>query len=310
MNPGVKIFAPATVANVSVGYDIMGFAIDNMGDEVIAREGTGKGIQIKRITGDGKKLPRDPMKNTASYSAYKLLEFLGEPDFPLEMEITKRMPLCSGLGSSAASAVAGVVAANYIIGSKLSKEELLKFAVMGEELVDQAWHADNIAPSLFGNWILIRDNASLDIVHLPVPRGIYVVIIHPHILIKTIDSRRVVPKQIELSQHITQAGNLASFVSSMYSNDFKLMKRALHDNIIEPHRASLIPHFEILKEMCLVNDALGFGISGAGPSMFCLCTSTIIAERIQERVEAFYELKMEECDIFITKINRTGAFKH
>lgn len=308
MKKTAHIFAPATVANVSVGFDILGFAIDHLGDEIIAQKGSQAGVQITGITGDGGKLPLAAAHNTAGYAAMKFLESIGEADYPLSLEIHKKMPLQSGLGSSAASAVAGVMAANEVIGAGKSKDELLRFAVMGEELVDGAWHADNIAPSLYGGFTLIRDNPSLDIIHLPAPTQLVALIIHPHHHIETKESRGVLSDQVALPQHIIQNGNTAAFISSLYTGDLALMKRALQDVIITPQRKHLIPEFAASQDIALAEDAIGFGISGAGPSMFCLCEKEAQAERIQEKIAAHFADQHMACDLFISPINLKGAF--
>jgi len=308
MSKEIKVFAPASVANVSVGFDIIGFAIEHLGDDIIARRAKTNGVTISKITGDGKKLPLEALKNTAGYAAIKFLESIGESGFPMEMEIHKKMPLKSGLGSSAASAVAGVMAANEIIGAGKSKDELLKFAVMGEELVDGAWHADNVAPSLFGNIVLIRDNKSLDLVHLPVPDDLYVLLIHPHQEIETKESRGVLSDHVSLVNHVQQNGNTAAFIVSLFNNDFALMRRSLQDIIVEPQRKHLIHGFDSIRKIAMDQDAIGFGISGAGPSMFCFCKNKEQAELVQGEIKKYFFELSKECDLFVSKINRRGAF--
>ena len=307
MKPGIKVFAPASVANVAVGFDILGFALESPGDEVIIREGKDKGLIIKEIRGAKGKLPYDVLKNTAGYSAIKLLEFLGETDRPLEMEIHKKMPFGSGLGSSAASAVAGVYAVNELLQTGLTKMELLRFAVEGEQIADGAFHADNVAPSLLGGMILIRDNDTLDVKKLHIPHGLSAVVIYPHILVLTRDSRSVLKDVVSLKDMIKQQGNLASFIASMYTSDFELMKRSLQDIVIEPQRSHLIPHFHLAKEMALKCGAIGFSISGAGPSMFALCDNSFIAREIGDKISLIYKEAKIECNVFVSRINHEGA---
>lgn len=306
---GLKVFAPATVANVAIGYDILGFAIDEPGDEVIISHGKKKGLHISKITGCQKKLPLDIHKNCAGYAAYKLLEYLGETERPLEIELHKKMGLGTGMGSSAASSVAGVMAVNEFLGNPLTKRELLPFAVLGEQLADGAYHADNVAPSLLGGVVLIRDNESLDVHKIHVPKGIYITMIHPDIEILTRDSRAVLSDQVSLKQMIAQTGNIAGFIIGMNNSDFNLIQRSLTDHVIEPQRAQLIPLFYTLKEMALTEGALGFSISGAGPSMFAFCNNSLIAENIMLKTKEIYSAAKIKCHAFVTKINNEGAIR-
>ena len=304
----VKVWAPASVANVAVGYDILGFAIDGPGDEVLVRRGKEKGLKIVEITGAKGKLTLDPEKNTAGYSALRLLEHLGASDEPLEMTIRKKMPFGSGLGSSAASAVGGVFAVNELLRTGLTKREILKFAVEGEQIADGAWHADNVAPSLLGGMVLIRDNESLDVHKLYIPKGLQAVVIYPHVEVLTKDSRNILKPTVELEQHIHQSGNLGGFLIGMYNSDFDLIQRSLEDLIIEPQRASLIPGFFEMKQIALDQGALGFSISGAGPSMFALCNNSLVAENIVEEAIKLYSAKKLKIQTFLSPINNEGAY--
>lgn len=306
---GIKVFAPASVANIAVGYDILGLALDRPGDDLIVRKGSKDGLSISKIT-KGKGLPTEVEKNTAGMAAKKLLEFLGESKRPIEIELHKNMALGTGLGSSAASAVAGAFGVNTYLGSPLSKSEILQFAVAGEQVADGAWHADNVAPSLFGGIILIRDNASLDWKRVYVPEGLRIVLISPHIRILTRESRAILKAEISLENHISQSGNLASFIAAMYTSDFNLLRRSLKDHIIEPQRKKLIPHFDDLKNLAMAEGALGFSISGAGPTMFALCENTFIAENIVEKSRAFYKNKKLGHTVFQSGINLQGAIKY
>jgi homoserine kinase len=310
MSNAIKVFAPASVANVAVGFDILGFALEKPGDEIIVREGKEPGLKITQITGAKNKLPLDVMKNTAGYSAMRLLQHIGEADRPLEMEIHKKMPFGSGLGSSAASAVGGVYAVNEFCKTGLSKYDILRYAVEGEELADGAFHADNVAPSLLGGMVLVRDNATLDVKKLHVPTGLNVVVIYPHIEILTKDSRGILKPEVPFKDVILQTGNLASFVAAMYTSDFDLMRRSLQDVIVEPQRARLIPRFYDVKEMALKEGCLGFSISGAGPSMFALCDNSHLAETIGEKARLIMKEQKIEADVFLSKINLEGAFRY
>lgn len=309
MKQGLKVFAPASVANVAVGYDILGFAIQDIGDDVLVRSGSEPGLSLHRIV-KNKGLSTNVLKNTASFSAYKLLEHLGKLDEPIEMELIKNMAIGTGLGSSASSAVAGVFAVNEFMGQPLSKKELLPFATEGEQLADGSFHADNVAPSLLGGVILIRDHHPLDIIRLPSPTGFKILIVHPNIEILTKTSRSVLSEQVSLDKHIKQSGNLAGFVAALYRSDWDLLGRSINDVIIEPQRSSLIPYFDQIKKIALDSGVLGFSISGAGPSMFGLCYNSITAERAQENIMSFYRQKKLEANIFITEIDNEGARKY
>ena len=310
MSASIKVFAPASVANVAVGFDILGFALEKPGDEIIVRPGKEKGLRITTITGAQNKLPLEVAKNTAGYAALRLLQHLGEEDCPIEMEIHKKMPFGSGLGSSAASAAGGVFAVNSYLKTGLSKAEILRFAVEGEQIADGAFHADNVAPSLLGGLIMIRDNETLDFKKIHVPPGLFVAVIYPHITVLTRDSRAILAPDVSLKTVIRQSGNLAGFISSMYTADFDMMRRSLEDLIIEPQRAALIPGFYELKEMSLKTGCLGFSISGAGPSMFALCDNSHLAEEICTKATGILAGKKIKSDTFLSKINLEGAFRY
>ncbi len=304
-----KCFAPATVANVAVGYDVLGFAIEDLGDEIIIREGSEKGLVIKSIYGN-KKLSKDITKNVAGYSAFKLMQHLGIEDMPIEIDLYKKMPIGTGLGSSAASAVVGAFAVNAYLDWPADNKEVLRCATLGEELADGSFHADNVAPSLYGGFVLIRDNPSLDIVGLPTIPGLKAVVIYPHVQVLTKDSRDILSDTVSLKNHVAQSGNIAAFIAAMYKSDLDLLGRSLQDLVIEPQRAQLIPHFYAMKELALSAGALGFSISGAGPSMFALCANSVIADKIEEQATKLYMDQSIEVTIYNSKINLTGAKKY
>ncbi len=305
----VRVFAPATVANLAVGYDVLGLCLDQPGDEVVIKEGTSPGLKITTITGDKGLLPYEVESNTASHAALRLLEDLGLTTMPVEMEIHKKMGMGTGLGSSAASAVAGVYAMNAFLDEPMSKAALLRYAVEGEAQADGAYHADNVAPSLFGGIVLIRSNTQLDYIELPVPEKLVLAMIYPHIEILTSESRAILKATVELNQMVKQTGNIAAFTASLFNNDYNLMSRSLEDLVIEPQRAKLIPEFEQVKEIALHSGALGFSISGAGPSMFALCHDHDIAEKIAQMSKSHFDNKGIGADCFISKINTTGAIQ-
>lgn len=306
---GLKVFAPASVANLAVGYDILGLAINGPGDEVIFRPGTEPGMRIVNIHNHKGKLPKELLKNTVGVAAHEVWKAAGSPDISLDIEIFKKMPIGTGMGSSAASAAAGAYGMNLYLLEPFTKKELLPFAVTAEKMADGSYHADNVAPALLGGVVLIRENASLDFVRLPVPRGLKVVLIYPPVEVLTKESRAILSNEVSLDKHILQSGNLAAFVSAMYTSDFDLIQRSLKDLIIEPQRAQLIPHFYDIKKIALEAGALGFSISGAGPSMFALTNNSLVSEAIKEKALAFYKSHNIEATVHLSDINSDGAIK-
>lgn len=310
MNPGIKVFAPASVANVAVGFDILGFALDKPGDEIIVRfSDQVKGLKITLITGAKGKLPYDIKKNTAGYAAWTMLKHLGEEERGIEMEIHKKMPFGSGLGSSAASAAAGVMAINELLRRPLTKREMLHFAVLGEQIADGAYHADNVAPSLMGGMLLIRNNKDLDVHRLPLPKGLYATVVYPYVKILTKDARDVLSATVSLSKTIEQTGNIGGFIIGMFNSDFELISRSLNDVIVEPQRAKLIPHFYEVKEAALKAGALGCSISGAGPSIFALSQNSLIAEEVGEAMKRIFFDNNIDLELYTSSINQEGAIK-
>lgn len=309
MNKEVRVFAPATVANVAVGFDILGFAINRPGDEIVARFNPEiKGLRITKITGTGDKvLPLEVEKNTAGVAAQRLLEHLGAAEKGIELEIHKRMPFGSGLGSSAASAAGAVVAVNELLGAPLSRASLLYFAVLGEEVADGSFHADNVAPSLVGGITLIRSNSSLDIHHLPVPENLQVAVVHPDIEILTRDARAVLSDTVPLKTAILQMGSLASFITALYTNDLPLLGRSLHDYIIEPQRKQLIKGFDDVQKAALDCGALGCSISGAGPSVFALCDSGYLAQAAGQAMQDAFAAHGVTSQLYVSPINQEGV---
>jgi homoserine kinase len=307
MEKEVRVFAPATVANVAVGFDILGFALNAPGDEIVARRTEQPGIHIKTITGDGGKLPYEVERNTAGFAAQRLLEQLGEEAIGIELEIHKKMPFGSGLGSSAASAAAGVMAVNALLGMPVSKLDTLHCAVLGEQIADGAYHADNVAPSLLGGVILIRSNEGLDVHSLPVPEELHAAVVYPHVSILTKDARDVLSPSTTLKQSIQQCGNLAGLMVGLYESDYALIGRSLEDAIIEPQRAKLIPHFAEVKQAALDSGALGCSISGAGPSVFALCRGAASAKTVAAAMGAAFSKHDIPNDCYASPINREGA---
>lgn len=307
MSSGIKVFAPASVANLACGYDVLGLALEKPGDEIILRKSETKGLKITSITGADRPLPKDIDKNTAGVAAVSLLEHIGMQDIGIEMEIHKKMPSGSGLGSSAASAAAAVWGINNLLHLGMTKRELLPFAVLGEQSADGAFHADNVAPSLMGGIIFIRDNVTLDLFKLPYIQGLYLAMVHPALTILTKDARSIIAPDVTLQQHIQQSGNLAAFILATYTSDINLLYRCLNDVIIEPQRASLIPHFYEVKDAAKQKGAIGCSISGAGPSIFALCDNSLIAEEAAKAMADVFIKNKIEATYFTSKINHEGA---
>lgn len=300
----IRVFAPATLANLGCGYDVLGVAIDGPGDEILIRKDSSKkGLSIKCITGDQGRLPLDIQKNTASIAAQSVLDKL-DIDESFELEIHKKMPFGSGLGSSAASAVGGAFAMNQILGAPLERHELLYAAMQGEQTASKAWHADNVAPGLLGGFCLVRDNTTLDIVSLPSPDDLWFTVIYDSkIEILTSEARERVPTQVSTKIATTQAGHLGAFIASLYQQDYELLKRSVVDHIAEPKRRGLIPKFEYYQDKALIAGALTFGISGSGPSLFAICHGEIAANKV---AHAFRDEKVET---YISRINTKGVIQ-
>lgn len=302
----IRTFAPATVANVGCGFDIFGFAIDSIGDEVVLRLCDKPGITIKKITGDEGKLPLDPEKNTAGVAIKAFLKYINSNQ-GIEIDLHKGMPLGSGLGSSAASAVAAVFGANFLLGNLLKREELLKFALEGERIASGEAHADNIAPSLLGGFNIVRSYNPLDIIKISTPNNLLVTIVHPSIEIRTEDARKVLKEFISLRDAVTQWGNIAGFVVGLMEEDYELIAHSMQDVVAEPVRSSLIPGFKKVKESALEAGALGCSISGSGPSIFALSTSEIAAEKVGKAMQSEFEALNIKSDLYISRINKEGA---
>lgn len=305
MEKSIKAFAPATVANVGCGFDVLGFAVESPGDEVeVILTNTNK-IEILSIEGDEGLLPLDIEKNTVSLVIREYLEALGSSQ-GVAIKLKKGMPLKSGLGSSAASSVVGVWALNKLLDSPMTDKQLLKFAMEGERLACGSAHADNVAPALLGGFVLVRSYEPLDIIELPTPSKLYATIIHPHIEVKTKDARNILRKEIPLSKSVEQSGNLAGFIYGLMTDDYDLLGRSLKDVIVEPIRSILIPGFYDVKNAAINCGALGCSISGSGPSIFALSDSESTARKISDSMTKVYDELNIESEVFISKVNQVG----
>jgi homoserine kinase len=306
MAASIRVYAPATVANVAAGFDILGFAVHAPGDEVVARNRGPSGVRITGVTGGGGSIPVDPARNTAGVSVRCLLERTGHRA-GIELELHKRMPSGSGLGSSAASAVAAVVAANELLGLNLKREELLPFAMEAERVACGTAHADNAAPALLGGFVLIRSYKPLDIVRIAAPAEIFCAVVHPEIEIRTEDARKILRNKITMRDAVVQWGNTAGLIAGLLKSDYALIGRSLTDVIIEPTRAILIPCFHQIKEAALAAGALGCSISGSGPSIFALTRGRQAAEIAGGAMADVYRSVGIDCEIYISDVNSSGA---
>ncbi len=299
----IKLFCPATIANLSCGFDVLGLFLDTIGDEMIIHKTTQKGIRITKITGAD--LPFEIENNVAGVAALALLNEIN-PDYGFEIEIHKKIKAGSGIGSSAASATGAVFGINELMGRPFSRKELVHFAMKGEALASGSEHADNVAPALLGGFTLVRGYNPLDIVRIESPADLFATVIHPQIELKTSEMRAVLEPMIPLKSAITQWGNLGGFIAGLYTNDYDLMKRSLHDEIIEPLRGKFIPKFEIIKKIALENGALGAGISGSGPSIYALSKGIEVAEKIAFSMNKEYSDTGIPFEIHVSKINPEG----
>lgn len=302
----IKALAPATVANVSCGFDIFGFAVEAPADEVIITLKDRSGVVIKEIMGDDGRLPLESTRNTAGVAVQAFLKEI-ESNQGAEIILHKKLPLGSGMGSSAASSVAALIAINHLYNNPFSREQLLPFAMEAERIACGSAHADNVAPSLLGGFVLIRSYAPLDVAKIPTPAGLYCTLVHPHLELKTEDSRRVLKSSIQMKDAITQWGNIAGLVVGLMKPDYGLITRSLQDVVAEPIRSVLIPGFDTIKAVAVKNGALGCGISGSGPTIFSLSTDYEIAKRVgMEIQQQFINIKLKS-DVFVSQINQTGA---
>jgi homoserine kinase len=299
----IKIFTPATVANISCGFDILGLCLDTVGDEMIVREVPEKGIKITKVTGQN--LPLETHRNVAGVAGLALLEKV-DASVGYEIEIYKKIKPGSGIGSSAASAAGAVFAINELLGKPFSKQELIYFAMQGEKLASGTEHADNVSPVILGGFTLVRSYQPLDVLKINSPNDLYATIIHPQIEVKTSDSRAVLKNQVSLKKLVTQMGNFGGLISGLYTNDYDLIGRSLHDEIIEPNRLVLIPEFDKVKKGVIQVGALGAGISGSGPSIFALTRGEETAELVGKTMAKIYNNTGIDYDIHVSKINQQG----
>jgi homoserine kinase len=305
-------FAPATVANVAVGFDILGFAVESVGDRVTVTTTDEPSVTIREVTDAGgapfgPEIPLDPARNTATVGLMALCEEQGL-DFGFEVSINKGIALGSGLGGSAASAVASLVAANSLLARPLDASALLPYALLGEQAASGAIHPDNVTPCLLGGLTLITSMNPFRHVRLPVPGQILTVLVHPHTRVDTRGARRMLRGEVPLADFVKQTAAVAGFVAGCYTDDLELIRESLRDHVVEPQRAPLIPAFAEVKAAALESGALGASISGSGPTVFAWVTSPEAAERVRHSMlRAFKEHGATEADSWVSPVSQLGA---
>lgn len=299
----IKIFSPATVANVACGFDVLGFCLNSVGDEMVIRKTSEKGIKITKI--EGFDLPYEIEENVAGVSALAMYNAIN-PDCGFEIEIYKNIKPGSGIGSSAASAVGSVFGMNELLGKPFNKTQLTEFAIKGEALASKCEHADNLAPAIFGGFTLVKTVKPLEILEIPTPKDLFATIIHPQIEIKTSEARAILPNNVDLQDAIKQWANVGSLIHALHTNDYQLIKRSLIDGIVEPHRSKLIPYFDAIKKATMEAGALGCTISGAGPSIFSLSEGATTANKVKQAMQDVYSKTDIEFEIHVSKINTEG----
>ena len=299
----VRVYPPATIANLVCGFDVLGMAIDAPCDMMVCRTSDTPGLRI--IHTDAYALPTVPENNVAGVALLAMMEEL-PADTGFDLLIHKSIKPGSGLGSSAASAAGAVVAANALLEQPFSKEDLVRFAMFGEKLATGVKHADNIAPCIYGGITLIRSIFPLDIISLPAP-DLFVTVVHPQIEVKTADARQILRKEVQLKQAIRQWGNIAGLVAGILQQDHALIGRSLEDVLIEPVRSILIPGFDQLKQRCLNAGALGGGISGSGPSVFMLSETAACADSVAGIMQKTYDDMDVTANVYVTKIAKQGV---
>lgn len=299
----IKLFAPATIANLSCGFDVLGVCLDHIGDEMIIRKSQTKGIRIIEITGAD--LPMETKQNVAGVAGLALLDQF-HTEIGFEIRIHKKIKAGSGLGSSAASAAGAVFGINELLGRPFSSADLIPFAMEGERLASGTAHADNVAPALLGGFALIRSYAPLDIIKINAPQALFSTVIHPQIEVRTADARSVLRENIPFGKAVIQCGNIAGLISGLYTEDYGLIGRSLHDEIVEPLRSILIPGFEKIKKAALDNGALGSGISGSGPSVFALSKGVETAKNVAVAISNIYTDMQLPFEVHVSGINPNG----
>ncbi|MEX0985924.1 MAG: homoserine kinase [Bacteroidales bacterium] len=304
MKNEVTVYCPATVSNVGPGFDLLGFALELPGDELIVRRNdTG---QLRLFDNSGTDLPLENKKNIAAIATLALLDEL-QVEEGFDLVFTKKINPGSGLGSSAASCVAAVVGINELLGSPLTTAELLPYAMEGEEAASGSYHADNVAPALLGGFTLIRGYDPLEIKHIPYPDDLFCAIVHPDLQFNTAEGRKIIPTRIPLATAIAQAGNLAGLIAGLTTSDHGLIGRSITDLFAEPYRSDKLPEFALLKKKALEKGALGSGLSGSGPSIFALCRGREIAMEVAETMKSHFQTHHIESRTYVSPVSEAGC---
>ncbi|WGH76657.1 homoserine kinase [Tenacibaculum tangerinum] len=299
----IQLFSPATVANVSCGFDALGLALETVGDTMTFTKTDTRGVKITQITGAD--LPTDPKVNAAGVVALAMLE-KHPVNFGIDITIHKGYTPGSGLGSSAASAAGAAFGVNQLLGNVFSPLELTQFAMLGEEATCGSPIADNVSAAIYGGFTLVRSYEPLSIVKIPVPADLRVVAIHPQVEVKTKDARAVLPKEVPLKDAVTQWANVGGLISGLHTSDYQLIADSLTDIIVEPARKHLIPYFDEVKQQAMKAGALGAGISGSGPTIFTLCKGDETAEKVYKIIQETYQDKQIDFNMILSNINTEG----
>lgn len=301
----IKVFAPATVANLGCGFDVMGMAIDGTGDLLEVAAGEGSGISI--VNRSGVELPGDVEANVMTPAVRALLKEYGR-DMKVEITILHKILPGSGIGSSAASSAGAVFGLNELLGRPFPEADLVGFAMEGESLIGGgARHADNVAPAIMGGVVLIRGYEPLDIIKLPVPDNFYTAVVHPHITVTTKDGRNVLPREIPLKTAITQWGNVGGLVAGLALGDMYLVGRSIKDAVAEPARKHFIPQYDELKENLMSGGALGVNIAGSGPAVFAVTDSMDNARTLTALMSAHFASLGIEADVYASRVSGQGT---
>jgi len=303
----VTAFAPASVANVGCGFDIMGFSVEGVGDKVTISLQKDNNSDVILTGPYGHLTPGERTKNTAGVAVNAYLQAIGKSHINLQILLEKNMPLGSGMGSSAASSAAAVYAVNQLFGCPLSTIDLIPFAMEGERVACGSAHADNVAPALLGGFTLIRSYSPLDIISVKCPDELYAAIVHPHIELNTSDSRRVLKNEVSVENAIIQSANTAGFMVALFQSDYELLKRSMSDLLAEPKRIQLIPGFEAIRNTVMEAGAIGCGISGSGPSVFALCRGKLLATKVSEIMQKEFSKIGLYNEGYVSQLNAQGT---
>ena len=304
MEKKVKVFAPASIANMGCGFDIIGFTLDEVGDvlEMTARDGDG----ISIVNETDVPLPTDVERNVITPVVRKFLDIM-DRKAQIDVRILRKIYPGSGIGSSSASSAAAAYGMNALFGYPLSDEELVECAMEGENLASGGYHADNAAPAVMGGIVLIRGYEPLDLIKLPVPGNFYCAVIHPDIMVSTKEAREILPKAVPMHDAVRQWGNVGGLVAGLYSGDISLVGRAMKDVVAEPWRKQFIPGFDELREKLLAAGALAMNIAGSGPSVFALADKFGTASKVGKIMKEHFASRSIGYEAYVVKVSNNGA---